>query len=106
MKITLFPQANPARYDYSVNGEALTATDAGGLTDTEDLSAVMEGDLATLTDAAGEPYPWLAGSITREAGEIVVPLLLPYEGEAPEAVRFPAPVTVLSGRVPLPTDEV
>lgn len=61
-----------------------------------------EVDLATY-DAAAAPDPWIAGQPVQEGGVWQVTLILPHGPDAPEAVRYPAPITVTGdGPVPLP----
>ena len=46
---------------------------------------------------------WIIGDVTRTDGEIVLSLLLPHGARAPEATRFPQPITVTTdGPVELP----
>ena len=61
-----------------------------------------EVDLATY-DAAAAPDPWIAGQPVQEGGVWQVTLILPHGPDAPEAVRYPAPITVTGdGPVTLP----
>ena len=67
-----------------------------------DLSGVDDG-----TSLAHDllECPWLAADIRRECGVLHVRLRLPHGADAPDTVRFPAPVAMKGdGRVPLPTD--
>ncbi len=82
------------------------------------LTASVEGDVLTLNgvpldfgplpNGATLPRsaidnPWIAGDVTRAAdGTLTVPLILPHGANAPDATRFPAPITVTSGAVALP----
>jgi hypothetical protein len=84
----------------------------------EVLAASVAGDVLTLN---GEPLdfsplpagatlpreaidsPWIAGDVTRAMdGTLTVPLILPHGANAPHETRFPAPITINSGAVPLP----
>lgn len=62
-----------------------------------DLSGVPEGGEAAVD------CPWIAGPVTRTGGTLRLTILLPHAADAPEATRFPAPVTVAGdGPVALP----
>lgn len=105
MKIHFLPQRRDETFSYAVEGETgetIVVTDGAGTLVREDLSTLAEGDVAALVDAAGEPYPWAPGGARREAGEVVLGLLLALRADAPEAARFPVPVTVTAGPVPMP----
>ncbi|EPX84479.1 hypothetical protein ruthe_02159 [Rubellimicrobium thermophilum DSM 16684] len=73
-----------------------------------DLSAAAEGAPLDLSqrDEAGDvvvPHPWIIGPVERRVGRLHLSLLLPHGADAPEAVRFPAPLAVeADGPVPLP----
>jgi hypothetical protein len=95
MILTFSPMRLDEPLTASVSGQALT------LNGTElDFSPLPAG--ATLPRAAID-NPWIAGDVTRAMdGTLTVPLLLPHGANAPEETRFPAPITVTSGPVPLP----
>ncbi|ETX26451.1 hypothetical protein, partial [Roseivivax isoporae] len=66
-----------------------------------DFGPLPEG--ATLPRAAID-CRWIAGDVERAAdGTLTVPLILPHGPDAPEATRFPDPVTLTAdGPVTLP----
>jgi hypothetical protein len=84
----------------------------------ETLEASIAGDVLTLNEVALDflplpagatlpraaiDNPWIAGDVTRAMdGTLTVPLILPHGANAPEETRFPAPITINSGDVPLP----
>lgn len=103
MIITLVPIRMDGTLTLIREGEALILNG-----ERVDLSAAAEGaplDLS-LRDEAGDvvaPHPWIIGPVERRAGRLHLSLLLPHGADAPEAVRFPAPLSVESdGPVPLP----
>jgi len=56
-------------------------------------------DFSALPDDATLPFTavtcdWLAGDITRKDGELHLSLILPHGPHAPDATRFPAPITI------------
>lgn len=95
-----FISLSPQRRD-----DTLTATVAGDV-------LVLNGaplDLATLPPGGTMPRAeagndWIASDIVRsESGEIALTLILPHGPDAPEATRFPEPITVTAdGPVTLP----
>tara|TARA_R110000868_G_scaffold376497_1_gene641500 strand:+ start:760 stop:1074 length:315 start_codon:yes stop_codon:yes gene_type:complete len=95
MQINLSPQARFDRLTVSKSGDVLTingiAYDFGPLPDGGTLPREAVG------------CDWLASDVERISGEIHLTLLLPHGSDAPEATRFPAPVTVTEdGPVALP----
>lgn len=65
-----------------------------------DFSALPEGGLLP---QATVDCAWIASDVTRSGGHVCMTLILPHGGNAPEATRFPAPVTVTDeGPVALP----
>lgn len=90
---------SPVRKD-----ETLTASRTGDVLTLNgaslDFGPLPEG--ATLPRAAIDS-PWIAGDVTRVGGELTVPLILPHGADAPDATRFPAPITLTdNGPVDLP----
>ena len=74
-------------------------------------------DFGPLPEGASLPAdaiasPWIAGPVTRAGGVLHVTVMLPHGANAPEATRFPMPLTLtVDGPVELPlydtpTDEV
>lgn len=95
MILTLSPIRMDDTLTASVAGDVLTLNGAA-----LDFSALASGAAMT-AEATGSP--WIAGDVTRDgAGVLTVPVLLPIGPDAPEAARFPAPVEVTAGPVPLP----
>lgn len=94
MKITIYARGDRAETAASVAGDTLTVDGVD-----YDLSAVQEGDTATVEGDA--PF---VGPITREGGEIVCAMLWSYDPASAEANQPDvAPVlTVTSGPVPDP----
>ncbi len=68
-------------------------------------------DFARLPDDAELPSDaitsdWFTGPVRREGGELRVSILLPIGHDAPEAARFPKPVSVINdGVLTLPGDK-
>ncbi|MHC9235017.1 hypothetical protein ACX9MO_05170 [Pseudooceanicola sp. 502str34] len=96
MNITFSPVAGLPALTASKSGDALTLNG-----ETFDFTALPNG--ATLPrDAISSP--WVAGDVTRDGeGVLTVPLTLPHGPNAPEATRFPEPVTdAPDGPVALP----
>jgi hypothetical protein len=98
MILTLSPVRMDETLTASVAGDVLT------LNGTElDFGPLANG--ATLPRAAVD-NPWIAGDVSRAMdGVLTVPLTLPHGADAPEATRFPDPLTVTSGAVPLPAHQ-
>lgn len=61
-------------------------------------------DFSPLTE--GATVQAFAGVVTRAGGVVEVTILLPHGANAPQETRFPAPVLVESGPVPLPPYDV
>ena len=95
MKITFTPQLRADTLSLSVDGDVLTVNGTG-----YDFSPLAEG--GTLPrEAVG--CPLLASDVTREGGHITLTLILPHGSDAPEAARFPQPITVTqTGPIQLP----
>lgn len=83
----------------------------------EPLAAQVAGDVLTLNGEVLDfsPLPdgallprdaidcdWIAGDVRREAGVLIVPLLLPHGGNPPPETLYPQPLSVGDGPVPLP----
>lgn len=99
MKINLSPIRMDTRLTASVAGDVLTLNGAA-----LDFGPLPNG--ATLPRAA-IASDWIDGDVTRAMdGTLTVPLLLPHGANAPEATRYPAPITVTDGPVPLPPYEI
>lgn len=95
MKITLHPVRRDERLMLSREGDALMANgqklDFSGVPD----GAILPQDAITCD--------WIAGDVTREDGVLTVPMFLPHGPDAPEATRFPQPITLIGdGPVDLP----
>ena len=97
MNITFSPQLRAAPVVMSVTGDAI---DIDGVS--YDFGPLAEGDILP---REAVDCPWLASDVTREQGQVCLTLILPHSSNAPEAARFPEPVTVTSGPVPLPAFE-
>lgn len=95
MKINLSPVRMDEQLVASVIDDVLTVNGTA-----YDFGPLAEG--GTLPrEAVG--CPLLASDVTREGGHITLTLILPHGSDAPEAARFPQPITVTqSGPVPLP----
>ena len=99
MKILLSPTYWPDAAPLALSASGNTLTING---EAFDFSAVHDG--GTLPREAID-CAMIAGDVTRCEGELHVPLLLPYGENAPEAVRFPAPLSVTQdGPIALPYD--
>jgi len=72
----------------TINGEAF------------DFSQVNDGDTLP-ADAVGSDF--VVGDVTREAGVLTVPLLLPHGARAPNETRFPVDINASDGLVRLPS---
>ena len=60
-------------------------------------------DLGTYTADPDAPHDWIVGQPVQDAGVWNVTLILPHGADAPEATRFPEPITVTAdGPVQLP----
>lgn len=61
---------------------------------------IAEGDTLPRDAVSGD---WLASDVTRIAGVLHLTVVLPHGQNAPEATRFPAPITITQdGPVALP----
>ena len=95
MKISFTPQLRADALLLSLDGDVLTVDGIA-----YDFGPLPEG--GTLPRAA-VGCPLLASDVTREGGHITLTLILPHGSDAPEAARFPQPITVTqNGPVPLP----
>jgi hypothetical protein len=85
----------------------------------EPLAASVRGDILTVNGTALDfgPLPegaslpegatgcdWIAGPVERQGGVLSLTLRLPHGPAAPAARRFPEPVAVTAGPVPLPPE--
>lgn len=99
MNLTFSPMRRDERLTLVRIGDTLTIN--GG---TFDFSAIPEG--ATLPAEAIDS-DWIAGPVERIGGVLHVTLILPHGGNAPEATRFPAPITVTgNGTITVPVYEI
>ena len=90
MQITLTPQFRPEPLVLSVAGSVLTCNGT-------------PTDLAAYTATSEAPHDWIVGQPEQVSGAWHVTIVLPHGAEAPEATRFPAPITVTAdGPVTLP----
>ncbi len=90
----MFITLSPIRMD-----QTLTAARTG-------TGLVLNGTTVDLLsyDSEAAPNPWIVGQPFQEAVVWHVTLILPHGADAPEFVRFPAPITMDSdGDIPLPT---
>lgn len=109
MLIRFSPQAyptTPPRFDYEVVApEVLRVTDLSGpapvVLGDFDFSPLLESQMLPI----GSEGEWFREA-ARIGGVVEVTVLLPQRPSDDAACCFPAPVTVNSGRVPLPTDGV
>lgn len=86
MKITFTPQLRADALSLSLVGDVLTVNGSA-----YDFGPLAEG--GTLPrEAVG--CPLLASDVTREGGHVTLALILPHGSDAPEAARFPQPITV------------
>jgi hypothetical protein len=99
MNITLSPQRrDDGPLTLSRQGDVLTINGTA-----YDFSQLPDG--ATLPREAVE-CQWLVSDVERIGGVLHLTLLLPHGGTAPEATRFPAPLTVTdNGPITLPPYE-
>ncbi|MDR0260032.1 MAG: hypothetical protein LBI76_09500 [Comamonas sp.] len=99
MRIQLSPQVRADSLEVTKVGDKLTIN--GELFD---FSPLAEGDVLP---AAAVDCVFITGDVRREAGELLLTLLLPITWDAPESCAFPESIlNPADGRVPLPTDEV
>lgn len=94
MKISFSPQLGAARVALSVDGNTLIIAGTP-----YDFGPLAEGDVLP---REAVDCPWLASGVTRQSGQICLTLILPHGPNAPHAARFPDPVTIDRGPVPLP----
>lgn len=95
-QITLSPMRRDDALAVSVTGDVLVLNGAP-----LDLATLPPGGTLPRAEAGND---WIASDIVRrESCEIALTLILPHGAEAPEATRFPAPITVTTdGPVTLP----
>ena len=102
MQIGFTPQAaipgDTRRLEASVNGDVLTVNGVAF-----DFSALPDG--ATLPRRA-VACDWLASDVVRDSGAIHLILTVPHGVRAPRETRFPVPVNVTDGPVPVPPYEI
>jgi hypothetical protein len=99
MHITLSPTRRDGRPTFERQGDTLLING-----EAFDFSGIPEG--ATLP-AEAVASDWIAGPVSREGGVLHFTLLLSHGANAPEAARFPQPVTVTSdGPITLPAYEI
>lgn len=90
MKITLTPQLRQQALVLERVGSVLTCNGT-------------PTDLAAYTATPEAPHDWIVGQPEQVNGAWHVTIVLPHGAEAPEATRFPAPITVTAdGPVTLP----
>lgn len=95
MKITFTPQLRADALSLFLNGDVLTINGIA-----YDFGPLAEG--GTLPRAA-IGCPLLASDVIREGDNITLTLIMPHGSDAPEAARFPQPITVTqSGPILLP----
>ncbi|MCG7626062.1 hypothetical protein [Epibacterium sp. Ofav1-8] len=95
MQISLTPMRLDQALSVTRQGDSLTING-----ETFDFAPLQEGDVLPRAAVACD---WLASDVTRTGGEIRLTLILPHGPEAPEATRFPQPLSLTSdGPVPLP----
>lgn len=99
MHIHFLPMRRDDRAAIEISGEALVIDG-----ERFDFAALPVG--ATLPRGA-IACDWIGGDVTRDAdGALRIPLILPHGADAPEAIRFPDPVTVRAdGPLPLPSSQ-
>jgi hypothetical protein len=79
----------------AVDGDVLTINEQR-----LDFTALPEGGVLP-RDAIGSD--WIAGKVTRTSGHVIVPVVLPHTSDAPDARKFPVPMTIdEDGPVTLP----
>jgi len=95
MRISLSPQHRGDRLTLTREGDILTVNG-----DAFDFSPLPEGGVLP---AAATGCDWIVGDVTRTGGVIHLTLILPHGANAPEATRYPAPLTLTGdGPVELP----
>jgi hypothetical protein len=99
MILTFNPVRMDITLDASVSGNVLTLNGVA-----LDFSPLPAGATLPCTAIVN---PWIAGDVARAMdGTLTVPLILPHGANAPEETRFPEPITINSGAVPLPPHSV
>lgn len=99
MHLTFSPMRRDDRLSLSRAGDVLTINGVAF-----DFGPLPDG--ATLPRAAVD-CEWLAGPVERIGGVLHLTLILPHGPNAPEATRFPEPITVTGdGPITLPAYEV
>lgn len=95
MRVSFSPIRMAGSMVASVEGDVITIKGTA-----LDLSPLGEGEAipATALDSS-----WVVGPVQRVSGEIQITILLPIGRDASAAARFPEPVTVTSGAVPIPS---
>ncbi|MCG7630536.1 hypothetical protein MHM88_22270 [Epibacterium sp. MM17-32] len=95
MHLSFHPMRQDQALSVSRQGDSLTING-----ETFDFTPLQEGDVLPRAAVACD---WLASDVTRAGGEIRLTLILPHGPEAPEATRFPQPLSLTGdGPVPLP----
>lgn len=97
MRVSFSPIRSDASLEVSISGETLTVNgEAFDFSSLPDGATIPEGTI---------PTDFIIGPVERIGGEVNLTLLLPHGPNPKHPVAFPVPVTVTTGRVPLPTDE-
>jgi hypothetical protein len=96
MLVCFSPVRSDETLEARVSGDVLTVNGQPF-----DFGPLPEG--ATLPDGACGS-DWIAGPVERRGGVVAVTLRLPHGLAAPAARRFPQPVVVTAGPVPLPPE--
>lgn len=94
MLISFSPMRRDDTLTLSLSGDVLTING-----DPFDFSGVTEGAVLPRDAVACE---FLASDVTRTGGVIALTVILPLAGDAPEAARFPEPITATDGAITLP----
>ena len=81
MKIEFSPMRHTQKLTLEKRGEALIVND-----EMLDFSALAEGESVPLLTLGNI---WFAGPVSRENGELHIPLILPHGADAPQETRFP-----------------
>lgn len=97
MQFEFSPVRSDHEFTLSVEGDIVTI-DAEGF----DFSSLTEGDILPGEAIASD---WVLGA-QKEAGVVIVKLLLPHSADAPDSRRFPEVIVADSGAVNLPANEV
>lgn len=97
MRIKFSPQRSDTKLKVSKIGDTLKINNR-----TFDFSVIPEGGILP---AEGVDTEFVVGEVRREAGELLITLLLPYGANASYEVCFPEPlINPPDGILPLPTD--